>query len=123
MQTQAPQDSQLGEILAIVLINNSTLDANTLASAKLVLIRAAELRALDQNKTVSESSFSHSRRRSETMKPSIVKIPKVSKFLEKLVNAVRSLTRQNSLPSSTKRVVERIFDKATAKLEEADKSL
>jgi hypothetical protein len=37
------------------------------------------------------------------------------------VNAVRSLTRQNSLPSSAKRVVEKICDKASAKLEEADK--
>jgi hypothetical protein len=37
------------------------------------------------------------------------------------VNAVRSLTRQNSLPSSTKRVIEKICDKASAKLEEADK--
>jgi hypothetical protein len=55
------------------------------------------------------------------MKPSIVKIRKVSKFLEKFVNAVRSLTRQNSLSSSAKRVVEKICDKASAKLEEADK--
>jgi hypothetical protein len=55
------------------------------------------------------------------MKPSIVKKRKVSKFLEKFVNAVRSLTRQNSLPSSAKRVVEKICDKASAKLEEADK--
>jgi hypothetical protein len=37
------------------------------------------------------------------------------------VNAVRSLTRQNSLPSSAKRVVKKICDKASAKLEEADK--
>jgi hypothetical protein len=51
MHAQELQDSQLGEILAIVLINNRTLDANTLASAKLELIRAAEVRALDQNKT------------------------------------------------------------------------
>jgi hypothetical protein len=42
-----------------VLINNSTLDANTLASAKLELIRAAEVRALDQNKTVSTSEAIH----------------------------------------------------------------
>jgi hypothetical protein len=55
------------------------------------------------------------------MKPSIVKIRKVSKFLEKFVNAVRSLTHENSLPSSAKRVVEKICDKASAKLEEADK--
>jgi hypothetical protein len=55
------------------------------------------------------------------MKPSIVKIQKVSKFLEKFVNAVRSLTRQNSLPSSAKRVVEKSCDKASPKLEEADK--
>jgi hypothetical protein len=108
-------------MLAIVLINNSTLDANTLASAKLELIRAAEVRSLDQNEAVSESPFNHSRRRSEMMKPSIVKIRKVLKFLEKCVNAVRSLTRQNSLPSSAKRVVEKICDKASAKLEEADK--
>jgi hypothetical protein len=108
-------------MLAIVLINNSTLDANTLASAKLELIRAAEVRALDQNKAVSESPFNHSRQRSEMMKPSIVKIRKVSKFLEKYVNAVRSLTRQKSLPSLAKRVVEKICDKASAKLEEADK--
>jgi hypothetical protein len=54
MHAQASQDSQLGEMLAIVLINNSTLDANTLASANLELIRAAEVRALDQNKTVIE---------------------------------------------------------------------
>jgi hypothetical protein len=92
-------------MLAIVLINNSTLDANTLASAKLELISAAEVRALDLNKAVSESAFNHSRRRTEMMKPSIVKIRKVSKFLEKFVNAVRSLIRQNSLPSSAKRVV------------------
>jgi hypothetical protein len=32
-----------------------------------------------------------------------------------------SLTRQNSLPSSAKRVAEKICDKASAKLEEADK--
>jgi hypothetical protein len=37
------------------------------------------------------------------------------------VNAVRFLTSQNSLPSSTDRVVEKICDKASAKLEEADK--
>jgi hypothetical protein len=37
------------------------------------------------------------------------------------VNAVRSLTRQSSLPSSIKRVVEKICDKASAKLVEADK--
>jgi hypothetical protein len=45
MHAQASQDSQLDEMLAIVLINNSTLDA--LASAKLELISAAEVRALD----------------------------------------------------------------------------
>jgi hypothetical protein len=39
MHAQASQDSQLGEMLAIVLITNSTLDANILASAKLELIR------------------------------------------------------------------------------------
>jgi hypothetical protein len=55
------------------------------------------------------------------IKPSIVKIRNVSKFLEKYVNAVRSLTRQNSRPSSAKRVVEKSCDKASAKLEEADK--
>jgi hypothetical protein len=120
MHAQASRDPQLGEMLAIVLINNSTLYANTLASAKLELIRAAEVRSLDQNKAVSKFPFNHSRRRSEMMKPSIVKIRKVSKFLEKFVNAVRSL-RQNSLPSSTKRVVEKICAKASAKLEEADK--
>jgi hypothetical protein len=37
------------------------------------------------------------------------------------VNAVRSLTRQYCLPSSAKRVVEKICDKASANLEEADK--
>jgi hypothetical protein len=37
------------------------------------------------------------------------------------VNAVRPLTSQNSLSSSAKRVVEKICDKASAKLEEADK--
>jgi hypothetical protein len=121
MHAQASQDSQLGEMLAIVHISNSTLDANTLASAKLELIRAAEVRSLDQNKAVSESPFKHSRRRSEIMETFIVKILKVSKFLKKFVNAVRSLTRQNSLPSSAKRVVEKICDKASAKLEEADK--
>jgi hypothetical protein len=121
MHAQASQDSQLGEMLAIVFINNSTLDANTLAFAKLELIRAAEVRSLDQNKAVSESPFIYSRRRSEMKKPSIVKIRKVSKILEKFVNAVRSLTRHNSLPSSAKRVVEKICDKASAKLEEADK--
>jgi hypothetical protein len=104
-----------------VLINNSTLDANTLASPKLELIRAAEVRGLDQNKAVNESPFKHSRRSSEMMEPSIVKIRKVFKFLEKFVNAVRSLTRQNSMPSSAKRVVEKNCDKASAKLEEADK--
>jgi hypothetical protein len=74
MHAQASQDSQLGEMLAITVINNSTLDANSLASAKLELIRAAEVRALVQNKTVSEFPFNHSQRRSETMRPSIVKI-------------------------------------------------
>jgi hypothetical protein len=59
MHAQAWQDSQLGAKLAIVLINSSTLDANTLASAKLELIRAAEVRALDQNKTVSTSEAIH----------------------------------------------------------------
>jgi hypothetical protein len=73
IHAHASQNSQLDEMLAIVLINNSTLDASTLASAKLELIRAVEVRALDQNKTVSESPFNHSRRRSETMKSSIVK--------------------------------------------------
>jgi hypothetical protein len=68
MHAQASQDSQLGEMLTFVLINNSALDANTLASAELDLIRAAEVRALDQNKAVSESPFNHSRRRSEMMK-------------------------------------------------------
>jgi hypothetical protein len=121
MHAQASQDSQKGEILAIVPINYSTLDANTLASAKLDLIRAAEVRSLDQNKAVSESPMNHSRRRSEMKKPSIVKTRKVSKFLEKFVNAVRSLTRQNSLSISAKRVVEKICDKASAKLVKADK--
>jgi hypothetical protein len=121
MHAQASQDSQLGEMLSIMLINNSLLDANTVASAKLELIRAAEFRALDQNKTVSESPFNHSRRRSETMKPSSVKIRRVFKFLDKFVNSFRSLIRQNSLPSSVKRLVEKICDKASAKLEEADK--
>jgi hypothetical protein len=121
MHAEASQESRLGEMLAIMFINNSSLDANTLASAKLDLIRAAEVRALDQNKAVSESPFNHSRRRSEMMKPSIVKIRKVSKFLEKFVNAVRSLTTQNSLPSSSKGIVEKICDNASAKLEEADK--
>jgi hypothetical protein len=55
MHAQASQDSQLGQMLAIVLINNNTLDANSLASATLELIRAAEVCALDQNKTVCES--------------------------------------------------------------------
>jgi hypothetical protein len=59
MQVQASQDSQLGEM-----INNSSFDANTLASAKLELISTAEVRALDQSKAVSESPFNHSRRRS-----------------------------------------------------------
>jgi hypothetical protein len=53
MHAQASQDSQLGEMLAIVPSNNSTLDANTLASAKLELICAVEVRALDQNKIFS----------------------------------------------------------------------
>jgi hypothetical protein len=35
MHAQVSQDYQLGEMLEIVLINNSTLDANTLAFAKL----------------------------------------------------------------------------------------
>jgi hypothetical protein len=121
MHAQASKDFQLGEMLAIVLINNNTLATNTLASAKLELIRAAEARSLDQNKAVSESSFNHSRQRSEMMKPSIIKIRKVSKFLEKFVNAVRSLTRQNSLSISAKRVVGKICDKASTKLEVADK--
>jgi hypothetical protein len=121
MHAQASQDFQVEEMMAIMPINNSTLDANTLDSAKLELIRAAEVRSLDQNKAVSESPFDYPRRRSEMMKSSIVKIRKVSKFLEKFVNAVRSFTRQNSLPSSAKRVVEKICDKASAKLEEADK--
>jgi hypothetical protein len=120
MHAQASQDSQLGEMLAIELINNSTLDANTLASAKLELNRAAEVRTLDQNKTVSEYPFNRSRRRSEMMNPFIVKIRNVYRFLEKFVNAVRFLTRQNSLSSSAKRVVEMFFDKASVKLEEAD---
>jgi hypothetical protein len=84
-------------------------------------MRAAEVCALDQNKTVSASPFNHSRRRSEIIKPSIVKIRKIFKFLEKFVNAVRSLTRQDSLRGSTKRVIEKICDKASAKLEKADK--
>jgi hypothetical protein len=121
MHAKAPLDSQLDDMLAIVLINNSTLDPSTLASAKLKLIRAAEVHALEQNKTVSESSFNQSRRRSETMKPIIVKIQTVSKFFENSLNAVRSLTRQNSLPRSDKRVVEIFFDKTSAKLKEADK--
>jgi hypothetical protein len=50
MHAQASLDFQLGEMLSIVLINNSTLDANRLAFAKLELIRAVEVRALDQNK-------------------------------------------------------------------------
>jgi hypothetical protein len=57
------------------------------------------------------------------MKPSIVKVRKVSKFLEKFVNAVNSLTRQNSLPSSAKRVAEKICDKASAKLEVDEETL
>jgi hypothetical protein len=60
IHAQASQDSQLGEMLAIVPINNSTLDANTLASGNLELIRDAEVSSLDQNKTVSESPFNHS---------------------------------------------------------------
>jgi hypothetical protein len=36
------------------------------------------------------------------------------------VSAILSLTLQNSLPSSVKRVVEKNCDKATANLEEAD---
>jgi hypothetical protein len=56
---QTSQDSQLGEMLEIVPINHSTLDANTLDFAKLELIRAAGVRALDRNKTVSESPCSH----------------------------------------------------------------
>jgi hypothetical protein len=47
MHAQASQDFQQREMLAIVLINNSTLDSNTLASAKLEMIRAAEIRALE----------------------------------------------------------------------------
>jgi hypothetical protein len=49
LHAQASQYSHLSEMLAIVLIINSTLDANTLASAKLELIRAAEASALEQN--------------------------------------------------------------------------
>jgi hypothetical protein len=51
MHVPASQNFQPGEMLAIVLINNSTLDSNTFASAKLELIRAAEVRALEQKKT------------------------------------------------------------------------
>jgi hypothetical protein len=47
MHAQASKDSNLDEMLAIVLINNSTFDANTIASTKLELIRAAEVCALD----------------------------------------------------------------------------
>jgi hypothetical protein len=111
----------MGEMQAIVLINNSTLDTTTLSSTKLKLICAAEVRALDQNKAISESPSNHLRRRSEMMKPSIVKTRNVSKFLETFVTAVRSLTRQTSLSSSAKRIVKKICDKASAKLEEADK--
>jgi hypothetical protein len=55
------------------------------------------------------------------MKPFIVKARKIFKFFEEFVNAVRSLTIQNSLSSSAKRVVEKICDQASAKLDEADK--
>jgi hypothetical protein len=53
MHAQASQDSQLSEMLAVMLINSSTLDANTFASAKLELIRAANFLALAQDKNVS----------------------------------------------------------------------
>jgi hypothetical protein len=55
MHVQASKDYQLDEMLEIVLISSSTLDANTLAFDKLELIRAAEVRVLEQNKTASES--------------------------------------------------------------------
>jgi hypothetical protein len=117
------QDSQLGELLEIVLINNSMLDSNKLASAKLELFRTAKFLALEQNKTDSESPVNLSLRRSETMTPSIVKIRKVSKFLEKFINAVRSLTHQNSLSSLAKRVVEKIVTRLQPSLKDRTKIL
>jgi hypothetical protein len=60
MHAQASQDALLGEMLTIVLVIKSTLDA-TLAFAKLELIRAATTRALEQNETVSESPINKTR--------------------------------------------------------------
>jgi hypothetical protein len=42
VHARASQDSKLGEMLAIVLINNAKLSTNAIASAKLELIRVAE---------------------------------------------------------------------------------
>jgi hypothetical protein len=47
MHAQTSQDSQLDKMLSIVLINNSTLDANKIASVEHELIRAAEVRTLE----------------------------------------------------------------------------
>jgi hypothetical protein len=76
MLVQASQDSQLGEMLAIVLMNNSALDANSLDFANLELIRAPDVRALKQKKTASESLCNQSQRRLDMVKSSIVKIRK-----------------------------------------------
>jgi hypothetical protein len=108
MYAQASQYFKVGQMLVIVLINNSTLDANRLASAKLEMVCAEEVNALEQNSTVSWSLCNQSQRCLETMKPFIVKIRRVSKFLEKFVNYVRSLAYHSSLPSSTRGVVVRI---------------
>jgi hypothetical protein len=49
MYAQASQYFKVGQMLVIVLINNSTLDANRLASAKLEMVCAEEVNALEQN--------------------------------------------------------------------------
>jgi hypothetical protein len=74
MHTQALQDSQLVQMPVILLINNSTLDANSFTSKKLEIIRYAEFRVLEENRTANYSPCNQSRRRMETMKPFIIKI-------------------------------------------------
>jgi hypothetical protein len=110
-------------MLEITIFNNSMIDVNTLPFVKLELIRFADFRALEQSRTSNDSHCNQSQRRLEEMKPSIVKKLKVSNFLDKFMDTVRSLTRKNSLPNSSSRVFEEIVKKLQPSLKKRTKSL
>ena len=77
MHSNASSSSQIGEVLAITLLNNATLEEGTLTNAKLQLISLAEARSKEENTSetvdVNKSSLSTIKELSENLSKALVK--------------------------------------------------